>query len=85
MTTETDDGALVIPDEVYNQLEATRESGAVNMLTEIHGGLRELGFDEALAWVDDNYETYIEHAMSGGFVPESEYEETESLPSSEVK
>lgn len=60
---------LEIPTEVYRQLEATRESGAVNMLTEVRTGLREFGFDEALDWVNENYEIYIEHAMSGGFEP----------------
>lgn len=81
---ETDDGALVVPNTVYSQLEATRESGAVNMLTEIHSGLDQLGFDEALDWVDANYESYIQHAMRGGFVPESEYD-GEPLPADEVK
>ena len=71
---ETDDGKLVIPDEVFRQLEATRESGAVNMFTEIHSGLRELGFDRALEWVKNHEETYYDYAMSGGFVPESEYD-----------
>lgn len=52
------------------------------MLTEVHSGLEQCGFDEALNWVDENYETYIEHAMSGGFEPEAEVEE---LPASEVK
>mgnify|MGYP006965671924 CR=1 FL=1 len=65
----TDDEPLTIPPEVYRQIEATRESGAVNMLTEIHSGLRQLEFHEALEWVNENYETYIEHAMRGGFEP----------------
>ena len=63
---------LEIPPEVYRQLEALRESGAVNMLTEVHSGLRQCGFDEALEWVDENYEQYIEHAMRGGFEPADE-------------
>lgn len=55
--------SLEIPAEVYQQLEATRQSGAVNMLTEIDSGLRQLGFDEALEWVQENQETYYEHAI----------------------
>ena len=62
--------SLEIPSEVYRQLEATRQSGAVNMLTEIDSGLRQLGFDEALEWVQENRETYYEHAISGGFEPD---------------
>lgn len=64
--------SLTIPTEVYRQLEALRESGAVNMLTEVRSGLRQCGFDEAFAWVDENYEEYIEHAMRGGFEPEEQ-------------
>lgn len=74
---------LIVPDEVYRQLEATRESGKVNMLTEIEWGLRQFGFQEALDWVKANEQDYIEHAMSGGFQPESEADEP--LPASEVK
>lgn len=83
--TETDDGALVVPDEVYRQLEATRQTGAVNMMMEIHSGLRQLDFREAEEWVKENEQAYYEHCLEGGFVPESEYEETEPLPSDEVK
>lgn len=76
---------LTIPDEVYRQLEALRQSGAVNMLTEVRSGLRQCDFTEALDWVNENYEDYIEHAMSGGFQPESDADDIEPLPSSEVK
>jgi len=61
---------LEVPPEVYDQLEATRESGVVNMITEIDQGLDELGFDEALEWVDENRQAYHEHALEGGFEPE---------------
>lgn len=83
--TETESGELVLPDEVYRQLESMRQSGLVNMFTEIHSGLRQMGYDEALEWVEENEETYYEYGMSGGFVPESEFHDDESLPSSEVK
>ena len=71
---ETDDGKLVIPDEVFRQLEATRQTGAVNMFTEIHSGLRQLGYEEAEQWVAENEETYYEYALDGGFIPESQYD-----------
>lgn len=66
------DEPLEIPTEVYHQLEATRESGHFNMLTEIEWGLRQLEFHEALEWVKDNKKEYIGHAMSGGFKPEEQ-------------
>lgn len=74
---------LTVPDEVYRQLEATRESGVANMMTEIDSALRELGFDAAAEWVENNREDYYQHALRGGFVPVSESKE--SLPADEVK
>lgn len=72
MTDESE--PLTVPAEVYRQLEALRESGAVNMLTEVDSGLRELEFDEAVEWVENNREAYYEYAMSGGFEPAEEVE-----------
>jgi CRISPR/Cas system-associated protein Csm6 len=82
---ETTDGELVIPDEVYRQLETVRQSGLANMFTGIHSALRQLECDEALQWLNENEEAYYEHALTGGFVPESEYHDDEPLPSEEVK
>ena len=67
--TEQQNEPLTVPPKVYQQLDALRESGAVNMLTEVTTGLEKMGFDEALEWVENNHETYIEHAMDGGFEP----------------
>lgn len=70
----TDDGEIVVPDTVHSQLEALRESGAVNMFTDVKRGLREFGFDEALEWVNQNQGAYVD-GFSNGIVPESEYED----------
>lgn len=67
----TDDGELIVPDDVYRQLEATRTSGTVNMLTNIIWALDEFEFDEAYEWVRANREAYNEYALHGGFAPES--------------
>lgn len=62
-----------IPKEVYSQLEALRQLGAVNMFTEVKHGLRQMGFDEALEWVNKNPETYTE-GFKKGFEPIPEQE-----------
>ena len=64
---------LMIPPKVYYQLQSLRESKSVNMLTEVKFGLREMGFEEALDWVENNYEAYLEHAKDGGFEPVPPY------------
>ena len=71
-----DDGQVIVPDDVYSQLEALRESGAVNMFTDVKRGLREFGFDEALEWVNNNQGAYVE-GFSNGIVPESEVDDDE--------
>lgn len=67
-----DRGRLGVPKEVFHQLEALRESGIVNMITEVEYGLRECGFDEALEWFRNNQEDYYENAMSGRFYPKED-------------
>lgn len=67
---DPDDGPLAVPPEVYGQLEALRESGGYNMLTEIERGLDEMGMDEAGEWFRDNKQEYFESALKGGFEPE---------------
>jgi hypothetical protein len=62
---------VVVPDKVYNQLETLRQSGQVNMFTEVKRGLDEMGFTEALNWVEDNPDKYVE-GFEKGLVPESE-------------
>lgn len=66
-----DEDPVEVPDEVYRQLEATRESGRVNMFTEIKYGLRQFGHDEALEWVNENPDAYVEGFRKRGFAPES--------------
>lgn len=73
----TDDGEIVVPDDVHSQLEALRDSGAVNMFTDVKRGLREFGFDEALEWVNEHQEAYVE-GFSNGIISESEYEDDDS-------
>lgn len=68
----SDAEALEVPPEVFHQLEALRDSGAVNMITDVRHGLREMGFDEAYDWVSANREAYFKHAMRGGFKPAEE-------------
>lgn len=62
---------VVVPDTVYNQLETLRQYGQVNMFTEVKRGLDEMSYTEALQWVEDNPEKYVD-GFKNGFVPESE-------------
>lgn len=63
---------VIVPADVYRQLEATRESGAVNMFTDVKRGLKQFGFDAALTWVNDNPDAYVEGFMSRGFAPDDD-------------
>lgn len=66
--TEHSDDKVRVPPEVFAQLEALRESGHVNMYTEIQSGLRHFGFTEARRWVEMNQQTYFE-GFTRGFAP----------------
>lgn len=63
---------LEIPAPVYRELEALRESGKVNMITDVERGLDQVGFNQALDWVQENRQMYKEHAIDGGFRPVDE-------------
>ncbi|WP_435317638.1 hypothetical protein [Haloarchaeobius sp. TZWSO28] len=57
-----------VPPTVYAQLEALRQSGVVNMFTEVRAGLRRFEFTEAHDWIEANPETYAD-GFHNGFVP----------------
>ncbi|MFB6256299.1 MAG: hypothetical protein ABEH58_06165 [Haloplanus sp.] len=60
--------AVEVPKKVYHQLTILRATGKVNMFTDVLFGLRELGFEEAAEWVEDNPETYV-RGFHHGFEP----------------
>ena len=66
---------VVVPQAVYEGIEAARRSGMFNMLDlpAIAGLTRQLGFDEAADWLNDrgNRKTYAE-GIFRGFEPEGE-------------
>jgi hypothetical protein len=66
---------VVVPQAVYEGIDAARNSGLFNMLdlTAIAGLTRQLGFDEAADWLNDrgNRKTYAE-GIFRGFAPEEE-------------
>lgn len=57
-----------VPPAAFGQLEALRESGIVNMQTEIHVGLERFGFDEALKFIRLHPEMYVQ-GLRKGFTP----------------
>ncbi|WP_224333512.1 hypothetical protein [Haloprofundus halobius] len=61
-------GGIYVPPPVFAQLEALRESGVVNMYTEVHAGLEHFGFEEAREWLESNPELYVE-GFTKGFAP----------------
>ena len=61
-------GRIRVPPTVFAQIQALRESGVVNMYTEVHAGLERFGFEEALRWIEANPELYVEGFMKG-FAP----------------
>lgn len=66
--TENSDVNVRVPPKVFAQLEALRESGHVNMYTEIQEGLDHFGFDEARRWVEMNQQAYF-GGFTCGFAP----------------
>lgn len=67
-STEHSDDDVRVPPEVFAQLEALRESGYVNMYTEIQEGLAHYDFEEARRWVEMNQQAYF-HGFTRGFAP----------------
>lgn len=68
-STNSHSGSQVrVPPAVFAQLEALRNSGTVNMFTEVTEGLERFGFDEAREWLEANPETYFE-GFTHGFEP----------------
>ncbi|WP_336134228.1 hypothetical protein [Natronomonas amylolytica] len=65
--TKSDLGVRV-PSTVYAQLEALKQSGIVNMYTEVREGLRQFGLDEAHDWLGANPEMYA-MGLEKGFTP----------------
>lgn len=75
----TNSNEVQIPPEVYAQLEALRQSGVVNMFTEVQAGLERFGYYEALEWLTSNPETYVE-GFQRGFTPQEDAEVNEIDP-----
>ncbi|MFC6722850.1 hypothetical protein ACFQE1_00195 [Halobium palmae] len=61
-------GTIAIPPQVYAQVEALRQSGIVNMVTEVHAGLNHFDFIEARQWLESNPERYLK-GINRGFKP----------------
>lgn len=61
-------GDVLVPPTVYAQLEALRQSGVVNMYTEVHAGLEHFGLEAARQWLEANPELYAK-GFSNGFAP----------------
>tara|TARA_Y100000592_G_scaffold90645_1_gene149598 strand:+ start:3511 stop:3726 length:216 start_codon:yes stop_codon:yes gene_type:complete len=69
MATETAEGKLVIPDNVYEAISSVRESGLINMASVKQ--LCELVPNDVASWLQDNKEIYMK-GFFYGFVPESQ-------------
>jgi len=54
-----------IPPTVYSQIEALRQSGVANMITEVRAGLRRFEFIEAAEWIEANPGRYAEAIHTG--------------------
>jgi hypothetical protein len=59
--------AVPVPREVFDGIEAVRASGATNMLDRprVIELLRDLGFNEAAAWVSENRDLYARAIFNG--------------------
>lgn len=57
-----------MPATVFAQLNSLRESGVINMNTQVIGGLKRFGFDAAREWIETNPVSYHE-SLNHGFEP----------------
>ena len=67
-TTTMTNNKIELPKDVYRELEIVRESGKVNMITEVKRGLEIMNYDTALNWVNNNPEKYSKGVFTG-FTP----------------
>lgn len=61
-------GRIRVPSTVFAQLKALRESGTINMYSEIHVAVDHLEFVEARQWIESHPEMYVT-GFRNGFAP----------------
>jgi hypothetical protein len=63
--TDTPDGEVPIPETVFNQIEAIRDSGTHNMITEFGRAVEAYDFPELTAWYAEHSDEYFRATVGG--------------------